>query len=396
MHSTNTGSRTRTRGPAVVAGAVIAMTAALAAIGSCFFSSATNVCESGLRCAPGLVCSVAQDACIEIGGCGDGVVNSDKGEVCDDGNTRSGDGCSADCMSTEVCGNNILDTAAGELCDDGNTRDGDGCSSKCIPERCGNKILDPGEVCDDGNTISGDGCSADCTSNEACGNGIVDKDVHEECDPIDLFPLPARDTSTCNSDCTFAKCGDGHTNTQYLIIDSGPPHFEQCDSGVMGIRMDSPSCNQDCTVARCGDGYTNMAAGEMCDEGSGNSNLPDAACRKDCHKPTCGDGITDTGLGERCDDGNHDNTDACPDGPGGMCKPATCGDGFVWEGHEQCDDGNHDNTDACPDGPGGTCQPATCGDGFVWIGHEACDPPDGHPCNSQTGTCQAGCVCTPT
>jgi formylglycine-generating enzyme required for sulfatase activity len=45
-----------------------------------------------------------------------------------------------------------------------------------------------------------------------------------------------------------------------------------------------------------------------------------------------------------------------------------CGDGFVC-GAESCDDGNTDNTDACLD----TCQPASCGDGYVWAGHEACD-----------------------
>jgi cysteine-rich repeat protein len=47
------------------------------------------------------------------GHCGDGV--RDPGEACDDGNTTGGDGCSADCKSTEVCGNGIVDP--GEECD---------------------------------------------------------------------------------------------------------------------------------------------------------------------------------------------------------------------------------------------------------------------------------------
>ena len=73
------------------------------------------------------------DACrksCRLAACGDGVVDS--GEECDDGNTQSGDGCSADCRSTEYCGNGIVDP--GEECDDGNIRDWDGCNTCTISE----------------------------------------------------------------------------------------------------------------------------------------------------------------------------------------------------------------------------------------------------------------------
>ena len=79
-------------------------------------------------------------ACLPIG-CGNGRVDSvdpsdptDTGEVCDDGNQISGDGCSADCLSNETCGNHIVDLAAHELCDDGNHVDHDGCDATCQPE----------------------------------------------------------------------------------------------------------------------------------------------------------------------------------------------------------------------------------------------------------------------
>jgi len=395
MHRARENNRFRVRAPGIAAVVAITAVATAAATGSCFFSSATNVCESGRRCAPGLVCSVAQDACIEIGGCGDGITSPERGEVCDDGNTRDGDGCSADCKSKEACGNHIVDSAAGELCDDGNTQDGDGCSSKCIPERCGNKVLDPGEVCDDGNTISGDGCSADCTSNEACGNGITDNDgsggvLHEDCDPTNSFPLPAKDTPECDSDCTFPQCGDGHLNPMYTVKGMGSDHNEQCDTGG-----DSPSCDSDCTFVVCGDTHVNTAAGEECDLGSNNSNLPDKPCRTDCRKRSCGDGIVDTTHGEKCDDGNHDNSDSCPDGTGGTCQDARCGDGFIEKNStEECDDGSS-NSDTAQDACRTNCRKAFCGDGVIDTG-EVCDPGDsnhrpvGCP-NPNTDPCSPDC-----
>lgn len=96
--------------------------------------------------------------------CGDGVKESDEG--CDDGNTVSGDGCSATCTDEapgSVCGNGVLEP--GEGCEDGNTVNGDGCSASCAiepPPVCGNGILEAGEECDDGNTAGGDGCSPHC------------------------------------------------------------------------------------------------------------------------------------------------------------------------------------------------------------------------------------------
>src|ERR1041385_4437595 len=48
--------------------------------------------------------------------CGNGIKTAD--ELCDDGNNTSGDGCSADCRSLETCGNGTVDSAKGEQCDD--------------------------------------------------------------------------------------------------------------------------------------------------------------------------------------------------------------------------------------------------------------------------------------
>ena len=82
---------------------------------SCVFEGATGRCMDGL--------------CLAVG-CGNSVVDVGTGEVCDDGNTTSGDGCRADCQKIEACGDAVLDD--GEGCDDGNTNPADGCDA-CGP-----------------------------------------------------------------------------------------------------------------------------------------------------------------------------------------------------------------------------------------------------------------------
>jgi MYXO-CTERM domain-containing protein len=144
--------------------------------------------------------------------CGNGAI--DTGELCDDGNNRSGDGCSADCRFIEqgwtcppgsactgICGDGVVVSA--EACDDGGNAGGDGCSATCAIEpgwsciidplntrsvcarTCGDLTRQPGESCDDGNTTPGDGCGATCAEEPGwtcptsgacaplCGDGVV-------------------------------------------------------------------------------------------------------------------------------------------------------------------------------------------------------------------------------
>ncbi|WP_407692925.1 DUF4215 domain-containing protein [Pyxidicoccus xibeiensis] len=112
---------------------------------------------------------------------GDGRLQSN--EQCDDGNTASGDGCSASgaleagylchvpgraCSLASLCGNNVINP--GEACDDGDTAAGaNGCSATCDLSLCGNGAFNnrqwpnfDQEVCDDGNRFEGDGCSRQC------------------------------------------------------------------------------------------------------------------------------------------------------------------------------------------------------------------------------------------
>ena len=135
--------------------------------------------------------------------CGDGKITGN--EKCDDGNTDSGDGCSATCQlepgascsgtpsmcTVAKCGDGVQET--GEACDCGNkpdalpagctgpnglfNGDGTGCTKTCTKEPtcrdasgattackivCGNGNVETGEDCDDGNNKNGDGCSDSC------------------------------------------------------------------------------------------------------------------------------------------------------------------------------------------------------------------------------------------
>ncbi|MBW2262018.1 MAG: DUF4215 domain-containing protein [Deltaproteobacteria bacterium] len=115
--------------------------------------------------------------------------------------------------------------------------------------------------------------------------------------------------------------------------------------------------------------------------------------------PWCGDGILDPG--EECDDGNTtpgDGCGGCNEELGWECDEESpshcdtvCGDGRVM-GDEECDDGDGDNTDRCPDGEGGTCLDAFCGDGHVWEGNEECDDGDTVSLDGCSAVCEIECL----
>lgn len=121
--------------------------------------------------------------------CGDGKLQ--EGEECDDGNVAFGDGCSPSCLlercgngrleapaetceppNTPVCGplcrapacgDGRLDADSGEECEDGNLRSGDGCSPNCRVERCGNGVVDSGEQCEPPGSAQ---CARDCLASD--------------------------------------------------------------------------------------------------------------------------------------------------------------------------------------------------------------------------------------
>jgi cysteine-rich repeat protein len=314
---------------------------------SCF-DTATTLCATGIRCPVDQGCAAKDPVCI-TGLCGNGITESDLGEICDDGGIKDGDGCSGDCLSLEVCGNGIPDEATGEDCDAAG--ESPKCDTDCSNAMCGDGTLNimSGEECDSGGESMF--CDTDCTI-ARCGDGLLNATSGESCDHKE-------ESDKCDNDCTFAECLDGTFN-----MTSG----EECDDGG-----DSLNCNIDCTAAECGDAYVNTVAGEKCDDGGETEK-----CNSTCTFAECGDGVLNTTAGEQCDS---------PDDPASCntnCTTPKCGDGYVqsWRG-EQCDAGAAHETASCDE----DCTFVTCGDRDV---NEA----DGEECDGggETAFCDSTCT----
>jgi cysteine-rich repeat protein len=280
----------------------------------------------------------SSSACGGSARCGNGRIEGQ--EMCDDGNTRNGDGCSATCqVEPPRCGDGRREGA--EACDDGNTANGDGCSSTCTieppPVVCGDGRREGSEACDDGNTAGCDGCGPTCRL-ESCGDAVVCPT--EQCDDGNTA-----NNDGCSNTCGREVCGDGITQ---------PPR-EQCDDGNT---VNTDACHNNCTtnVVACGDG--DIDANEQCDDGN---TTPNDGCSASCQREVCGDGIVQPP--ETCDDRNTTNNDGCA----ANCTTERCGDGTK-QASEQCEDGNTANGDGCSS----SCRIERCGDGVVRAPEE-CD-----------------------
>lgn len=116
--------------------------------------------------------------------CGDGILQTQNGEQCDDANKKSGDNCSPQCK-IEFCGDSVITVSRGEECDSTAAN-----CNNCKWLYCGDGILSNalGEECDDSNVRRGDGCSDTCqrettASSSAASTGptatltITEKDI---------------------------------------------------------------------------------------------------------------------------------------------------------------------------------------------------------------------------
>ena len=245
----------------------------------------SDPCKTGIICPSGTQCAAVQAVCI-TNDCGDGIVQT-TGEAATTATSSTATAARATASRARSAAT-ASSTRAGELCDDGNTIGGDGCSADCTSvEICGNGIKDVSEVCDDGNTDRaamaarrtasrprsaataswtatvkrdvrrrqherGDSCNSDCRSGPGCGNGIVDPG--EECD----------DGNTDNNDDCLNICKRGTVRRRRA------GHHWHAQGGLRcrrhGARRDR-GLQHRLHGASCGDGKINKAALEQCDNG---------------------------------------------------------------------------------------------------------------------------------
>ncbi|MBA3453033.1 MAG: DUF4215 domain-containing protein [Deltaproteobacteria bacterium] len=368
--------------------------------------------------------------------CGDGHVTGP--EQCDDGNSSSGDGCSASCRTegSLTCGDGTVDVAT-EQCDDGNTTGGDGCSATCQNEMnllCGNSTIDGTEACDDGNVISGDGCSAMCTIETGAGTCTSPTTLPLMAMGTDLVGTGMGDTTAgmnnlAAGDCDGDTAGAGKdniwkfttTDVRDVVIEFTPDvSFDG------GIRLMTMPCMISSEVVDliggddgCSDrggagdteylGYLNLPAGTyyLAVDGYEAADMGVYDFTVTASLPGCGNGTL--GNLELCDDGNTavgDGCDAtctpeedwnCDQSEPSVCQMEGCGDGIL-QLNETCDDDNVAPGDGCSAtclveanytclGEPSVCVMMGCGNGLIEAAEE-CD--DGNMVSSDR--CSSACV----
>jgi len=399
---------------------------------------ADEACDDGRQCTDGTDCTQGAAACTGIG----------------DGSCapRGGDGCAADCRSTEpgfrcpttgnvggpctaipdpACGDGRRDF--GEYCDDGNLNPSDGCTERCA--------VTPGYTCPSEGALCqriawcGDGARGNgeqCDDGSACEDETTACLEAEDCEGIGGGTCAPRGGDGCTSTCaieadhtcppaggactSLVYCGDARTGGQETcdlggVCEDGTTPCADDPSVCAGIgggacrHADAPGClacalqtgwrcsrGGVCRAAECGDG---LATGlEFCDDGKHCEDGSSCAADADCAVGACA-----ARSGDGCDDACTLEPGFSCETPGAACTPTTCGDGIA-EGLEQCDDGNNDTGDGCtpfcvaePLCDEGPCT-SQCGDAIMFAG-EGCDDGnlrDGDGCSS---TCvqEVGFMC---
>jgi len=339
-------------------------------------------------------CRLDWSSCEAAGRCGDGEIQPEGGEVCDGaelaGETCQSQGfhsgvlaCDDDCGAFDTagcegrCGDGTVQPEGGEACDQSDLQGAScvslgwhggllGCRADCefnldgceAVGRCGDGLLQPGygELCDGAN-LNGQSCvsrgyhggqllcrpdcggfvETDCQAVGRCGDGAIQGAFSEVCDGVNLAGQTCTGrgwyggTLACASNCLAfdeaacalaGRCGDdGIQAAQGEVCDGANLAGQTCQS--LGYYEGSLTCSADCRAVltsgcsqRCGDGTIQGGYGEACDganlDGKTCSHFGyyegTLACAADCRgfvetgcSQRCGDGTAQPGYGETCD-----------------------------------------------------------------------------------------------
>ena len=307
-----------------------------------------------------------------------------------------------------LCGDGILQRDNGEECDDGLENDDempDACRTNCRAARCGDGVTDSDDECDDGNGEDEDFCSNDCllVPDDPCSPCEVDDDCAR---PQDLC-VDLLDGRFCALECSSNQpCPDGYSCDPVLtengqMVDQCLPEFGVC-AGCLDEDGDGFGVGAECLGVDCDD--TNFDINPLADEWC---NGIDDDCDFVTDEPDALDALT--WYADRDGDlyGDPDSTTPACEQPRGFVEDNTdCDDtrpDINPAATEICDDidnnCNTENDEGCPpdliiDGE----QVAMSGD-FLFDrveilneGQLRVTPFDGEPGRPGTGTPGTGCV----
>ena len=383
-------------------------------ITSCVAYDENTYSKGKLKCADN--CMIDTSGCTTY--CGNGSVNTSKGEVCDGTNLNHktcakivGEGstgvlaCAADCKTFDTSG-----CTEAKYCGDGKINvTGEECDTNTF-QTGSNDCSDFSSIYESGKLSCTSGCKVNtdaCKRKPYCGDGSVNND--ELCDGTKFLNGrtncatwdPDRYISgkvSCNNDCTLnydacmekpsVKCGNGvlddeeFCDTNAFIVDSCSEWSPTFSGGTLKCFEDCNIDDSSCTLATpdpyCGDG--NIDDGEECDTSAFPGGIKScngydpytyktgtlsctSACKIDTSacKAFCGNGEVNSSyngytIGEKCD----------------TAKPVTrsCATelGTGYTGTLKC-------ASNCKSFDTSECVAPFCGDGVVNQTSESCDDP---------------------
>ncbi|HEX2730065.1 MAG TPA: hypothetical protein VHM70_00615 [Polyangiaceae bacterium] len=133
------------------------------------------------------------------------------------------------CVTSAVCGDGVV--GPGEQCETTGASADPNCNPVgCRLFECGNGTREGTEQCDDSNTVAGDGCTATCRT-ETCGDGIINNNGTETCDP----PGSAVPGGTCSATC------------QAPVVQTCPV----CTASATGCATQNTACNDAANGTKC-------------------------------------------------------------------------------------------------------------------------------------------------